>query len=223
MLSIRALELLRASFLEVALAAGRTPKVIPRRPPAEVTRWTETALLEAIDNPWRSLWAVEVGGCVLGSLEGMTPALLPLVRLARRFGESVLVRVTVAGLGTPSRIDTQAGVAQISQRFGLVEGGWRWRAGRRMQPFVSVGAGALHVSATGQTSYLYQGLSDGRWALLADGGVGVRMAIRGRFEIALDGHAQVAHPYPVIRFLGQDVASEGRPTLMGGLSLIAWM
>ncbi|MES1172429.1 MAG: hypothetical protein ABUL77_04255 [Bacteroidota bacterium] len=223
-LSIRALELLRASFLEVALAAGRAAKTgAQEQPPAVVTRFTEDAIAGAIDNPWRSVWAVEVGGFVLGSLEGMRPSLLPLVRLARRFGDPVLVRVTVAGLGTPSRIEAPSGTAQVSQRFGLIEGVWRWRVDKRLQPFVSAGAGALHFSVVGPTSREYQGLSEVRWALLADGGLGLRTVIQGRFEIALDVHVQAAHPYPVVRFLGADLAREGRPTLIGGLSLIAWM
>ncbi len=218
-LSIRALELLRASFLEVALASGRTPKVVPQPPPVEVTRWTEAAL----DDRWRSTWAIEMGGCVLGSLEGLTPSLVPIARLQRSFGDHFLGRVTLAGLGTPSRLDTPSGTADVSLQFGLVEGAWRWRAGTWLQPVLSIGAGALRVSATGQTAFPYHGISRARWSAVADAGMGVRVPIRGRFELAVEAHVQAARPYPVIRFLDAEVAGAGRPTLISSLTLIAWM
>lgn len=218
-LSIRALELLRASFLEVALAAGRAPKVIPQAPPVEVTRWTNAAL----DDRWRATWAIEVGGCVLGSLEGLTPSLVPIARLQRRFGDHFLARITLAGLGTPSRLQTPSGTVDVSQQFGLFEGALRWRVDKWIQPVLSVGAGALHVSATGQFSFPIEGRTNASWALVGDAGIGVRVPIRGRFEVAVEGHAQVARPYPMIRFFDEVVARAGRPTLISSLTLIAWM
>ena len=228
-LSIRALELLRASFLEVALSAERTSKAAPRQPPApvEVTRFAETALAEAMDAGARSSWAVEVGGAVLGSLDGMPASLLPIVRVQRGLGERFVARVTLAGLGTPAHLDTPSGgTADVSQQFGIVEAAARFRVGRRIQPFASLGAGVLHVSAVGQASLPYQGLSQDRWSAVADAGAGVRLRLARRFELALEAHAQVASPYPLIRFIDTEVAREGRlarPTLLGSLTLLAWM
>ena len=150
-LSIRALELLRASFLEVALA-GHTPKIVPQPPPAEVTRFADDALVEAMDNRPRSGWAVEVGGCVLGSLEGLPPSFVPIARVQRSFGDTFVGRVTVAGLGTQSHLTWAEGTADVSQQFGLVEGAVRFRVDKTIQPFFSAGAGALHIAAAGQVS-----------------------------------------------------------------------
>ena len=78
-LSIRALELLRASFLEIALGASRAEPPDappPPPPPPEVKRMTEVAL----DNRWPQTWALEVGGCVFGSFEGIGPAVAPVLR-----------------------------------------------------------------------------------------------------------------------------------------------
>ena len=226
-LSIRALELLRASFLEVALAAGRAPKSVAQPPPAEVTRFAEDALEEAMDNRPRVGWAVEVGGCVLGSVEGVKPSLVPIARIQRGFGDHFLGRVTLAGLGTQSHLNTEAGgTADVSQEFGLVEGALRFRVDQMFQPFLSLGTGALHVAAVGHVSGQYQGISNSLWALLVDAGAGVHIPIGGRFELSLEVHAQAAHPYPEIRFFEDSVAREGRltrPTLISSLSVIAWL
>jgi hypothetical protein len=226
-LSIRALELLRASFLEVALAGGRTPTAVARLPPPEVTRFADEALTGAMESHRRAGWAVEVGGCVLGSLEGFSPSLVPLVRIQRSVGEHLLGRFTLAGLGTQSHVDSSQGTAEVSQQFGLAEVAVRFRLDERLQPFFSVGAGALHVTAVGRPASIYeQGLTKDRFALLADVGTGLRLAITRRFELALEAHGQVAHPYPTVRFFGVDVASEGRltrPMWVGSLTAIAWM
>lgn len=231
-LSIRAMELLRASFLEVALSASRTPKVAeqpPAPPPsAEVTRLTNAAIADVVGNRWPSTWAIEAGGCVLGSLQGVTPSIMPLVRVQRAFGNHALGRMTLAGFGTKPRItNTQGGTgeeAEITQQFGLLELGYRFRANRVLQPFISVGAGALHVSAAGHNvSTPIQPRTNERWSLLGDAGTGVHFWFHGRFEIAVEAHAQFARPYPVIRYLTRDIAVEGRPTLTGSLTLVAWM
>jgi hypothetical protein len=227
-LSIRALELLRASFLEVALAAGSHAAPAPlaggvsppmATPPPEVARFTQAAL----DNRWPKLWAVEVGGAVLGSFEGLPPSLVPVARVDRALGQRLIGRLMLAGLGTRARLDTAAGSASVTHELGLLELALRFRAGRRVQPLISVGAGALHVSSDGQATWPAQGKSGALWSAIADAGAGARIALRGRFELAFELHAQIARPYPVIQFLGTDVSREGRPTVIGGVTLVAWL
>ena len=234
MLSVRALELLRASFLEVALASARGPRLdhqtTSASPPQEVTRWTDAALTAAMERRWSltSTWAVEVGGCVLGSLEGVGPSVMPVIRVEHALGEHLLGRVTAAGLGTRAQFTqqlttTDVAHAELAQQFGLIEIGARWRRDSTWQPFVSAGVGVLHLTATGQTRWPYVGLSDDRWSLVADLGAGMHVSFRRRFEVAVEVHAQGARPYPVIRFFDQEVAREGRPTLISSLTFLAWM
>lgn len=231
-LSIRALELLRASFLEVALSASHAPKVTeqpPAPPPStEVTRLTNAAIADVVGNRWPSTWALEAGGCVLGSLEGVTPSVMPLVRVQRAIGDQGLARITFAGFGTRPRItNAQGGTgeeAEVVQQFGILEAGYRFRANRVFQPFISAGAGSLHVSAAGyNVSTPIQPRANERWSLLGDVGTGVHLWFHGRFELAMEAHAQFARPYPVIRYLTKDIAVEGRPSLIGSLTLMVWM
>lgn len=254
-LAIRALELLRASFLEVALGSSphtRAASRVPARasaaptsagtssspaehagaatdrppPPTEVPRPTDTPPGEVGRIPAsrrKPLFAVELGGVVLGSAEGMGPAILPVVRAEARLGGRWLGRLTLAGLGTRARVSSGVAAADVAHSFGLIEVALPFRADRRVQPFLSLGAGGLRVTAEGRTTWAYQGKHDGLWAALVDAGAGLRVGLGARLQLAGELHAQGAYPHPVIRFLGTTLAEEGRPTLVAGLSLIAWL
>jgi hypothetical protein len=219
-LAIRAIELLRASLLEVAMAGGREPPIVLKPPPAEVTRFVDRAL----DSRKHSRWAVEVGGSGVGSFDGVGPALLPMVRLDLALGSYGLMRATAAGLGTRSHVEGLSGSAEVAQQFGLIEAGVRLRPRQRLQPFFSLGAGARYTSAEGRALlWSSRGQTAGQWSFVADVGTGIRLSLHSRFEIALEVHAQLAQPYPAIRFLGSSVATAGRPDLLPSLTLIAWL
>jgi len=224
-LSIRALELLRASFLEVALAAGRAPKVVQQAPPTEVTRWTDAAIADAAVRRLRPTWAIEAGACVLGSLEGLAPSVMPVARIQRAFGELWLGRLTVAGLGTTPALDGKDGKPKVKQEFGLFEAALRFRRDNVFLPFLSLGVGATHVSATGQGNHfpLTEAASSARWSFTADLGAGLHISPWGRVELAWEAHAQVAQPYPSITYDSREVVAAGRPTLVSTLTLLAWM
>ena len=218
-LAIRAIELLRASLLEIAMAGGREPPIVPKPPPAEVTRFVEHAL----ESRKPSRFAIEVGGIGVASFDGVGPALLPMLRLDLALGRYVLMRVTLAGLGTRSHVEASSGSAEVAEQFGLLEAGVRLRPRKRWQPLFFLGAGARYTSAEGRASGLYQGETAGLWSFVADAGTGLRLSLSSRFEIALEVHAQLAQPYPAIRFPDSQTATAGRPDLLFCLTLIGWL
>ena len=226
MLSIRALELLRASFLEVALGGPpRTPKVAPPPPPpVEVSRWTREALQEADRNELN--WAVEAGAYVRGSLDGIPASVVPLLRLERRLGTFFMLRLTAAGLGSPARVYGDSGYADVDHRIGLLELVLRFRSGKGIQPFLSVGGGVLSVTVAGYpspTAKVYDPSTAPSRSATANVGAGLRFPIQRRFEVAIEVQAEVAGPYPTVSIAKQEVAREGIPTLVGSLTLAAWM
>jgi hypothetical protein len=230
MLSIRALELLRASFLEVALGGTpRTPKVAPPPPPpVEVTRWTREALQEADRNELN--WAVEAGAYVRGSLDGIPASVVPLLRLERRLGTFFMLRLTAAGLGSPAGVQGSVGSglgnADVSHQIGLLELVLRFRSGKGIQPFLSLGGGVLEVTVTGThtpDSKIYDPGKTVSYSGTVNAGAGLRFPIQRRFEVAVEVQAEVAEPYPIIRIASQEAAREGIPTLVGSLTLAAWM
>jgi opacity protein-like surface antigen len=133
--------------------------------------------------------------------------------------------LAVAGLGTRARVDSAGGDVDVSHQLALAEALWAFRPGRRWQPFVSVGAGAAYVSARGfppAGTISSTGRSASTWAFVADAGTGVHVALGEHVHLACEVHVEGDAPYPAIRFLGNQLATEGRPTLLGSLSLLVW-
>jgi hypothetical protein len=216
-LAVRAVELLRASFLELAIAAPPSPGAPPPPPPPVVVERFATATLEEAD--WS--WAVEAGGATADALGGPWNAILSVARIEHAFGRRLCARITFAGLGTAARVDTPEGYVGLSQTVLLAEGIVRFRRGRRIEPMVSLGAGALRLAADSHESAPYEAVSGARWSAAADVGAGLRVPLRRhRFELGVEVHALAAQPYPVVRFFESDVSHAGRPTLLGTLTLL---
>jgi hypothetical protein len=170
-------------------------------------------------------YAVELGGVVLGSFGGLPPSVLPLIRGGVRLSRLFEARLSVAGLGTRARVQTadDTAGATVAQSFALVEAVLGFRPGARVQPFVSLGGGAAHLSIEGRVSPPYPSRAGALWTAIADAGVGIRVGVGPRFQLAAEAHAQGAYPYPVVRFLDTTLAEAGRPTVLGGLSLVCWL
>jgi hypothetical protein len=217
-LAVRAVELLRASFLELAIAAPAPAGAAPPPPPPMVVERFATATLEEAD--WT--WAVEAGGGTAAAIHGPWNAILSVARIEHAFGRRFCARITFAGLGTAARVDTPGGgYVGLSQTVLLAEGLFRFRRGRRIEPIVSLGAGALRLAADSHESAPYAAVSSARWAAAGDAGVGLRLPLRRhRFELGVEIHALLAQPYPSVRFFGSEVAQAGRPSLIGSVTLL---
>ncbi|HEX3902998.1 MAG TPA: hypothetical protein VH853_09105 [Polyangia bacterium] len=214
-LSVRAVELLRASFLELAIATPPSSSEAP--PAAPVVERFATATLEEED--WT--WAVEAGGGTADAVGGPWNAILSVARIERALGNRFCARVSFAGLGTTARVDTPEGYVGLSQTVLLAEVIARFRRGRRIEPLLSLGAGTLRLAADSHEAAPYEAVSGARWAAAADVGVGVRFPLRRhRFELGVEAHALVAQPYPTVRFFETDVAHAGRPSLIGSVTLL---
>jgi hypothetical protein len=154
----------------------------------------------------------------------VSPAVLSFGRLRFAPIPPMEVRVAFAGLGTAPRVtgphDTSAMVAQI---LGLAELAWLPWPGLRARPVFSLGAGVLHVAVDGEASFPYQGTGSSAWSLALDAGVGVEVRAAPHFGVALETHAFVGQPTPVVRFLDEQTTLVGRPGLLGSLTLVGWL
>jgi hypothetical protein len=219
-LAIRAIELLRSSFLEIDLAANANRKGAAAPPPPAVVRFVEMDRQSA----YPERFGVELGGAGLVGFDGSGVALLPLVGLCVAWGSWFLLRATAAGLGTRPSVERSLGSAQISQEFATLGGSVRFRSGRRLRPFVALSAGALHTSVEGRAASAgSQGRDEGAWSFLLDGSFGLTMPLRDRLYLSLAVHAQVAEPYPAVQFLDTVVATSGHPSLLATLAVGAWL
>jgi len=198
----------------------------PREAEAPAVAGT-TAMVSAatVPPPAPARLAAEAGGLVLGSLDGLPPAVLPLFRLTvvPAVASPLLLRMTVAGLGTRARVSGAPGSADVSHQLAMAEAVWVFRPGRRWQPMVSLGAGAAHLSAQGFAPGGATGPTVSAWAFVADAGVGLHVALSDRLYLGGEVHAAGEAPYPAIRYQETQLASEGRPTWLAALSLLVWL
>ncbi|WP_437580456.1 hypothetical protein [Sorangium sp. So ce887] len=222
-LAVRAVELLRASLLELLMSSRRSAAPAAAPPPSEVSRQVPRRAERSLDPPRRSMWGVELGGGLLASPGGIGPALLLIARLRVAPPGPIEGRLSLAGLGTAPRVAGPQGSATVQQRFGLVElAALPWPE-LRLRPRFSVGLGALHVAVDGEASWPYRGVHSAQWAFAADAGAGVEFGIVRRLDVVVEAHALVAHPYPVVRFVETEAARGARPALLGSLSLVGWL
>ena len=218
-LAIRAIELLRSSFLEIDLAANDRRNEPGAAPPAAVVHFVEMEPLTR----HRERFGVEVGGAAIMSLDGVGPAVLPLVCFDWSLRPWFVAQATLAGLGTRPTVESRAGSAQVAQAYGLLGGSVRFRAGRRLRPFAALSAGALHTSVEGRADAPNQGRVVEQWSFLIDAGLGASMGLPDLFTLSLAVHAQLAQPYLAVRFVGTEVATAARPNLLVTLTVGAWL
>src|SRR4051794_28291196 len=171
-LAIRAIELLRSSFLEIDLAAHDRRNQPAAAPPA-VIHFVEMEPLTR----HRETFGVEVGGAAVMSLDGVGPAVLPLVGFDWSLRPWFVAHATLAGLGTRPTVESDAGSAQVAQAYALLGGSFRFRADRRLRPFAALSGGVLHTSVEGRADAPSTGRVVDQWSLLVDAGVGASLRL----------------------------------------------
>jgi hypothetical protein len=218
-LAIRAIELLRSSFLEIDFAADDHEPATASRPPPEIVKFVENK------RPIRrsAIFAVEIGVAAVTGLDGVGPAVSPLVRFDWALRPWFLAQAAFAGLGTRSSVDRQVGSADVAQSHGLLGGSFRFDVGERLFPFATVAAGALHTSIDGHADAPNYGRAVDQWSFLVDAGFGSELHFSERFFLSLAAHVQVAEPYPSVRFVGNVVATSASPNLALTLTVGAWL
>jgi hypothetical protein len=214
-LAIRSIEVLRSGLLEAGLTERRAvPAPSPARevpsPPPE-PRPAEPARV-----------GLELGAAALASLDGVGPAVLPLLRLdwqVRRW----LLRATFAGFGTRPTLLRSAGSAQVAQQYGLVGASYQLAVLGPFTPSVGLAMGFLRTSVEGHAVAPQRGHPAEKWSFLVDGSLGTTFELTRRFYLTAAMHVQVAEPYVAIRFVDDAVASSGRPNLLLSGSLGGWL
>ncbi len=216
--AIHALELLRASFLEINLMPSSRPRDAKSIP---------TAVVHFVDSEMPTVrsrrFGVEIGGAAVIGLGDIGPSILPILRLGWAISPSLVAQVAVAGYGSHASVRDDVGSAQVSEEFALLGARYRFILGRHLRPAVSLAAGVLHTRAEGEAASPYHGREAALWSFLLDGGVGIGVALAERFEVVIASHAQIADPYPAVRFDRSVVATSARPSLLFTLTLGAWL
>jgi len=215
-LASRALELLRATALELSLDAPAPPRPAEEpRPPSDGTR--AAAPMPAAEAPTPFL--VDTGLVLVQSVHGPPPSLSPMLRLGVRATNWLEVRASAAGLGTRPRVESPYGSATVSQSFVLVDVVASLTRSGALRPLASLGGGLVHVGISGEGTPPYVGRDAQQWAASLDGGLGLALPFRQRAALVAELHCLLAIPHPSVRFFDVKAATVGYPSLMLTLAL----
>jgi hypothetical protein len=221
-LAVRAVDLLRASLLELLAPPRAAPAKVARdlaEQQAQASRFAQRAL----PNESSQTFCVEAGAGMLTSLAGIGPALVPVARARRVLITPVSLRFSVAGLGSEPRVTTPRASARVSQalsEFDLLATIW---STSELRLSGSLGGGVLRTSVEGQAEWPYQPRQDTLWSALGDAGAGLDLRLSARFDLIFETHVLFAQPQPVVRFINDELARGGLPSLLETLTLSGWL
>jgi hypothetical protein len=218
-LAIRAIEVLRSSLHESSLTTRQRPGEPIAKPPTAALHLAEETKPES--NPERL--GFEVGAAALTSLDGVGPAVMPIVRLDWAVRPWLVMQATLAGLGTRPTVATSIGDGEVAQEYGLLGGCFRVRSDTWLWPFFSISAGLLRTSVEGRTEPPRHAHSASQMSFLLDGSLGAGLRLHRRYYLTLATHVQLAEPYVAIDFGNEVGATSGRPNLLLTLTIGAWL
>ena len=217
-LAIRAIDVLRSTLIARRLGPAR------REAPAPITAAPPSVRGER-DEPASpsSRVGVELGAAVLASLDGVDPAIMPVLRIEWAARLPLALQGEMAGLGSRPTVSTAAGSARIAQQYLVLGVCSRPPAGTGVRPTLGVAAGALRTAAEGRALAPGEGHAVERWSFLVQASAGARLGWAGRYFLTLAGHAQMAEPYVAIYVADTVAATTGRPNLLLTLTAGAWL
>jgi hypothetical protein len=165
----------------------------------------------------------ELGAAVLSSLDGVGPAILPIVRLDAALNPWLGLEVEAAGFGTRPTVGTPGASARIAQQYVIAGACLCAPSTTRLQPVVGLSAGALRTAADGEADSPLQGHSIAQWSLLLEAGAGARLRLGNRTHLTAALHVQLAEPYVDIRVVNAGPATSGRPNVLLTFAVGEWL
>jgi hypothetical protein len=217
-LAIRAIDTLRARLVEFdLLARGQATARTAREPVAVVSGSGH----ESAD-PARHV-DLQAGAAMLTSVDGVGPALMPIVQVGWTALSWLTLHGEVAGFGSRPSVAAATGSARVAQQYAVVGAGYRGGGARVLDPLFALSAGVLRTAVDGAADAPADAHFVERWSFLLDGSLGARLNLPGRYHLTLAAHVQLAEPYVAIHFVDALVATSGRPNLLLSLTIGAWL
>jgi hypothetical protein len=219
-LAIRALELLRASLLEVA--ARSPPTEAPIATPNDVMKWIAPALPPPPEAPLLQGNALGLGVLALdGALQGQNGiglAVGPTVHVSHGFGPW-FARVMLAAPIVGAQLHTATGSATIRQELAALAVGWASDP-KPLGIDAWVGAGGFDLHTDGSAVAPYRGTSGGVVSFLGAAGVGGLARVGPRVALTADLTAILLDPEPIVVIAGKDAGKAGAPSVGASLGVL---
>ncbi|HEY4106224.1 MAG TPA: hypothetical protein VGM44_20130 [Polyangiaceae bacterium] len=214
-LAIRALELLRASLLEVG--AKTAPAEPTRSPPKDVIAWLAPAL-PAAETPLLRGNALGVGLFALDGLGKIGLALGPTLEFSHGFAPWFARLMLAAPLAGPE-LRTSVGSATIRQELALLGIGLATEP-KPIGLDVWLGAGGSDLHTSGSAAPPYRGASGDVVSFLASAGVGGVLRIAPRVALNAELNAVLLEPRPIVVIAAADAGKAGAPSLAATLGVL---
>jgi hypothetical protein len=215
-LAIRALELLRASLLEIAAKVPTSEPSIPA--PNDVMKWVAPALPPAPTGAVVRGTALSAGALALHGLRGIGLAVGPTVGLSYGIGPW-FGRATLAGPLIGPELIASAGRAAIRQELAALAVGWALEP-RPVGAQAWVGAGGFDLHTDGSATGPYRGTSGEIWSFLWTAGFGGLARIAPRVALTVDVAALFLDPRPIVVLAGSDSGSAGAPSIAASFGIL---
>jgi hypothetical protein len=204
---VRAVELVRASLLEVAARHAVAEVHVAAPPPA----------------PRERVLAIEAGPAIVASPGGLSPIADVAVAVRWRVEHHIELGAGVIAPTVASTVTGDAGRATIRLTAPTVEASYvTTAAGLDLRAGVGAGAAWLHMRGTPAPGYVAHDTGIVTSLAFVRGSLG--REVTDRVRVWLDLRLAVAAPRPVVTFAGESVAAWGRPAAIGaaGVELALW-
>jgi hypothetical protein len=199
-LAVESVELIR-----VSLAALWPRPAPPPEPPVVVER---------PEPPPRAELSLSVGVGVLADASSATRLVSPVARLAYAWPGGLGLFIAGRGLGSQVDLAETDGSARVRREAGWLGLAKLFRPGRRLQPMLSLGAGAEHLRAEGSASDATQAHVRTAWSALASVGAGLSATVVRHVALVVDAEGMMFWPPVVVRIGSTDAARFDRPSVL---------
>lgn len=216
LLAIRAVELLRASLIEIENPPAGAAKPLGVSPVVE----RFTAPSDGARESARAGFSLEVFGAGLLTMDPATPAIAPGVRLAYVSPFGLGGRLTWMGPSLGFDLEGDLGNAELTQALGLAEAIFVPPVDAPVNVLFSTGLGVYYVSASGDLREPERERTGDSAAFMATFGVGMGVPIVERIALSFEGFIGLSIPRITIDMGEERVGSVGRPiagTTIGAL------
>ncbi|HKP60003.1 MAG TPA: hypothetical protein VJV78_24935 [Polyangiales bacterium] len=218
-LAIRALELLRASLLELATPRPAAEPVV--RAPRDVLEWIEPVLPEPALDPRGPFGGTALGVSLLGlhGTRGLGLALGPSLRLSQGFAQHWFGRLSLSGPLFGPEPKTDGGSASVRQEFASLDLGLSSSV-TTFGAFCWMGAGVYHLRTVGYAQKPNHATTDDVVSLLTNVGIGAMARLGARTIATVELGLAWMIPYPVVVIANEDAGIAGQPSVSLALGVV---
>ena len=216
-LAIRAVELLRASLLEVGLRPREELEVRPElnAVPIDVAGSIEAT---AARRHAKTGWSVEVGAAT-SLTEGFGPTIGPSGWVSRSVGTGWVVGIRWVGPTFGPELRSRVASADVRQMIAMAEIRFAYGTAR-VAPLMALGLGAADTWAIGHAAPPLQAHTVGGLSAVVHASLGLHVQVVARLGIVLETGALVLNPVRPVRIAGEAVGNTSPASWLSSLGLV---